>query len=1169
MTDAALFQNQYRITRLQVFNWGTFSNIHDIPISESGFLFVGASGSGKSTLLDAMVTLLFPNPNYNAAAREGEQRRGDRSILTYVRGAWSTKTESEGLGSQRVKTQYLRQGATFSAIALTFSDRTGDQKQLMLVAAIKKSANEETGVNRRYYVLDGEYRFQAKDFEGFAHSGFDWRWLKGRLPAGRVFERFAAYNDAFCELFSIRDKTALKLLAKAQSAKNLGDLNSFLRNFMLEAPQTFSMAEKLVEEFNDLNDAHQSVVTAREQTEILRRARDAWTKREEALSCMASLELEKRSVPRWRLETKLGLLTADLPTFVRRKDETEKLLLAARRKEDDAQETLEGLKRRHWLSGGEQISLLKKERVRAEERLEECLSRRNKAAIHLEKFGTPMPTSNKGWIALVADLKTFVNEAQERSERRRAERDDRIARKRDLSKDFEETAAEIRAMRERPSNIPSKILALRSRLAAALELPEDALPFVGELLQVKKEEARWQGAIERVLHNFALSILVADEHYKAFSNHVDEATLGERLVYFRVKTPVKDLPDTFRPGTIPTKLELASGPWRAWLEKELDERFSYFCAETMEDFRRFKTAVTLRGQVKHSEVRHEKDDRHAVNDRRRWVTGFSNADKLALFEEHARAVAGEIEKIDAEVRRLEKEAQEEAVKEAAAQTVLNCEWHEIDAEDAKAKLRTIETNLNALLEQNEDLKALEEEIVKAEGECKRRREITVKQNTAFETARATLAERQKAIETCRGELQGVVADPTVLDEASLAKVAERAGRYEGGVSLSTLESCVKSIEMQILNANALAEKTAALSLADALGEFGSFLEKWPAYKAILAPNEEAAGEFFEKLDELERDGLPAHEERFRKLLADQSFEHVVHLQQEILRARKEILSRMEVVNASLEMAPFSRLAEGESHLKIEVKNVQRQDITDFRNELSGLLQGAWDDLSSEGAEARFSQIKKLVERLDPTNSDAEVQRWRKLVLDVRQHVEFTAYELDEAGNVIETYLSGSGKSGGQRQKLTTTCLAAALRYQLGNSEEGLPVFAPVILDEAFDKADSDFTDLSMNIFRRFGFQMIVATPEKSIVTLEPYIGGAFYVVMKDRMHSSGLSVRYDEETQKLDFEHMNDLVEEPESAREPKSDVQSSKPERAPKEPRTKVEETPVPGLFDELSLFE
>ncbi len=54
------------------------------------------------------------------------------------------------------------------------------------------------------------------------------------------------------------------------------------------------------------------------------------------------------------------------------------------------------------------------------------------------------------------------------------------------------------------------------------------------------------------------------------------------------------------------------------------------------------------------------------------------------------------------------------------------------------------------------------------------------------------------------------------------------------------------------------------------------------------------------------------------------------------------------------------------------------------------------------------------------NPDPEDQRWRKLVLDVRQHVNFTAYEMDEAGNVLETYLSGSGKSGGQRQKLTTT-----------------------------------------------------------------------------------------------------------------------------------------------------
>lgn len=1156
MNDSALFRNQYRITRLQVFNWGTFSNIHDIPISESGFLFVGASGSGKSTLLDAMTTLLFPNPNYNAAAREGDQRRGDRSILSYVRGAWSTKTDSEGDGAQRVMTLYLRPGATFSAIALTFSDRSGDKKQLMLVAAIKKSANEETGVNRRYYVLDGEYRFQAKDFEGFAHSSFDWRWLKGRLPEGRVFERFGAYSDAFCELFDIRDKTALKLLAKAQSAKNLGDLNTFLRNFMLEAPQTFTMAEKLVEEFHDLDEAHQSVVTAREQYEILRRARDAWRQREEALARMASLDLEKDAVQLWRYRTKLDLLEADLPAFVRKKDKTAKLLLAARKKEEDAQETLDGLKRRHWLSGGERIELLKKERTRAEERLEETRSRRNKAAIHLEKLEKPVPTSNEGWISLVSDLKTFVGEAQARAERRRAERDEEVAKKRDLAKEFEETAEEIRAMRERPSNIPSKLLALRSRLCEGLSLPEEALPFVGELVQVRKDEAPWQGAIERVLHNFALSVLVADEHYEALSNFVDEASLGERLVYFRVRTPVVDRPEAFRPGTLPEKLELANGPWRAWLEKELDNRFSYFCAETMEDFRRFKTAVTLRGQVKHSEVRHEKDDRHALNDRRRWVTGFSNAEKLALFEEHARQLAACIETIDAAVRRIEDEAKSEAVKEAAAQTVLNIEWHEVDVDEAKTKLRTIETELKALLEENEDLKALEQEIEKAEAEYKRRRDITLRQNTSFETARQTLTERQRDIETCREELDAETQKHAGLDETWPAKVAARVEAQGAALTLSNLASAANAAFMHIQNERNAANLLETEMRMNTLKEFENFLVKWPAYTTELSASEKAAGEFFTKLDEIEKDGLPRHEARFKGLLETQSLQHFVDLNLELERARKDILARMAVVNASLEEAPFSRLAEGESHLAIEVKNSPNPDIQTFRETLRGLVQGAWDGFSPEEAEKRFQTISGLVAQLDPLNLDT--QDWRKRVLDVRQHVTFTAYELDENGNVLETYLSGSGKSGGQRQKLTTTCLAAALRYQLGNSEEGIPVFAPVILDEAFDKADSEFTDLSMNIFRRFGFQMIVATPEKSIVTLEPYIGGAFYVVMKDRMHSSGLSIRYDEASQKLDFEHMNDFEPDPELV----PTEEPAKPQRKGYRPKPApvVEE---PGLFD------
>ena len=90
-----------------------------------------------------------------------------------------------------------------------------------------------------------------------------------------------------------------------------------------------------------------------------------------------------------------------------------------------------------------------------------------------------------------------------------------------------------------------------------------------------------------------------------------------------------------------------------------------------------------------------------------------------------------------------------------------------------------------------------------------------------------------------------------------------------------------------------------------------------------------------------------------------------------------------------------------------------------------------------------------------------------------------------------------------------------MRNQLGGSDRAVPLYAPVVLDEAFDKADNEFTALAMNIFNRFGFQMIVATPLKSVMTLEPFIGGACFVDIADRYRSAVLIIDYDEDAQKL------------------------------------------------------
>lgn len=37
---------QYRLTTLQVYNWGTFNGLHTVDVARAGFLIFGPSGSG-------------------------------------------------------------------------------------------------------------------------------------------------------------------------------------------------------------------------------------------------------------------------------------------------------------------------------------------------------------------------------------------------------------------------------------------------------------------------------------------------------------------------------------------------------------------------------------------------------------------------------------------------------------------------------------------------------------------------------------------------------------------------------------------------------------------------------------------------------------------------------------------------------------------------------------------------------------------------------------------------------------------------------------------------------------------------------------------------------------------------------------------------------------------
>jgi uncharacterized protein YPO0396 len=292
LRPAELLQSQqFRMRRLQVYNWGTFSDLHDVPISERGFLIVGRSGAGKSTLLDAFSALLIPPRwiDFNAAARETERAGRDRNLVTYVRGAWAAQSDAT---SGEYAMRYLRTGTTWSALALSYRNGAGHEVVLVQLFWIRGNANGNNDVKRYFLVL--ERPFDLRELGDFGASNFDIRKLKQALPEAYARDTFAPYCERFCRLLGIESEMALRLLHKTQSAKNLGDLNTFLRDFMLDKPETFEVADRLVSEFGELNAAHAAVVTARQQVQTLAPAR-ARHQQMQALQARRSDRAELRS----------------------------------------------------------------------------------------------------------------------------------------------------------------------------------------------------------------------------------------------------------------------------------------------------------------------------------------------------------------------------------------------------------------------------------------------------------------------------------------------------------------------------------------------------------------------------------------------------------------------------------------------------------------------------------------------------------------------------------------------------------------------------------------------------------------------------------------------------------------------------------------------------------
>jgi uncharacterized protein YPO0396 len=1089
--------DQFRLARIQTFNWGTFSNVFDFPIPAQGYLFVGPSGSGKSTVLDAHAALMTPPKwvDFNVAAREAERHGRDRNVMTYLRGAWAQQT---GDGGEYVS-QYLRSGTTWSAIAETYRNEQGRVVVLAQVLWVKGNSTAPADAKRVFLTLERE--FDVQELEFFAKNEFDARRFKHDLPDAKIHTEFSAYQERFRRLLGIDNERALRLLHKTQSAKNLGDLNVFLRDFMLDEPETFGIATSLVNEFGELNEAHQEVVAARKQIQTLKPARDEYVELDRGNNERNGLQAIQTAIDQYREHRRKLLVDERIAELELDKEGSRQEVLRLTQVADDEFTKLTDLQRQKLNLGADVLDRLDQDIKAAEAEKPGRIAKRDQAAAACKVMRWAVPDSVVWFVQRVDAAKQRVLKARDLKKEVEDRKDQLRTDHRLASEEFTKTVAEVKALERQKSNLSARLVDLRERMARDLSIPEEKLPFVGELIEVRPDAAEWRGAIERVLGGFARSVLVDDKHYPVVSAYLNERNIGERLVYFR--TIQQSSARTPGPNSLVRKLNLAGGSFGDWVREELKHSFDLECADTIQAFRIASRAVTREGSVKHNTMRHEKNDRHSVNERSQWVLGFDNKEKLTFYKNKAAELGGRLSELQKAIDKIgdEEDLQQEQL--LHCQNLSNLTWNDVDVGSLLTRIDDLKARLKVEREARPDLAVLDDRIKAQE----RVHSAAVDKKNDEDTKGRGIAKEIDQLNDKLAELArlwpGCDRSPAFAEQISARYVAT--GKE---LTLENIDQVTGLVERGI-NAELRALEGRLADLRNAIVQrFAEFNRLWPAVAGGLDATLASAEDYLAKLKRLEDDNLPAYEDRFFSLLREQSDQNLTLLATKLDEERSAIRTRMELVNESLRTAPFNP----GTHLVIETTDKSLEDVRLFRASLRESLSHSFSN-DRELAEERFKALAALVKRL--ASQETVDKNWRNLVLDVRQHVEFVARELDEDDIEVEVYRSGAGKSGGQRQKLAATCLAAALRYQLGGQDRALPSYSTVVLDEAFDKADAEFTAMAMNIFKTFGFQMIVATPLKSVMTLEPFIGGACFVHIKDRKKSAVIPIEYDGETQRL------------------------------------------------------
>ena len=1100
----------FRLNYIEVYNWGTFDDeIIKIEPKGNNSLLTGANGSGKTTFIDALLTLLVPQKKdrfYNQSS--GAEKKGDRTEESYVLGNYGTILKD---GASSATAQRLRTKDTYSILLASFSNTdqrivTLFQLRWFLGNDMKRSfgiAHVPLSIETHFPKFDDKNLWKHRLEQEFNTNG-----TKNKIE---FYDNYPSkYAKRLVSILGMKSLKALKLFNQTVGIKVLEDLDGFIRINMLDDKEPETRYVELHNSFITLRSAKNKIDKTKEQLRQLEPIDNLATQLNQKKNRKEKLENSRDLAVLWFSEKGNELFLEEKNRLEVLKEKAEAELEVLEEEENTLREDLSILIQQ--IQNDEisaQINKLTKDkeiidarRLQRQTKLDSynLLSRK----LTLEENPTEVSFQSNQKIASIKAAETDKQRTEQIQEKTSLETE--IT---NLGKSADDIVQTISMLKENDNNISGRVASIRNEILVKTGATKKEIPFVGELIKVADDQVKWHPSIEKVLHSFALRLIVPERYYREVNNYVNETDLKGKITYIRYK----DLFSLNNLNTyVPDDNELLSklnfkpdSPYADFVEYNIQSRFNFFCAEDMNAFAKAEKAITLNGLIKRGKGNHEKDDRPHIKSKNNYVLGWDNRAKIESLHNQYTELQ---EKSDEAVEK--RKALDSSIKELGILSKNYSKlqdsypaFDDIDWKKYALEIQDIKDTIKELEEGNDKAKALRERKDKLDKAIKKKIADKKPKNEVIFNTKRELSDIVKELDeftTQIKNLSDVDVDVSSFDTANINldelqfdnfKKVRSKFQEENLTAIQNINASI-STTRENLSPKIAAFKSPDRKILDQYPDWGSDVNELPN-------NLDHLYQYQNLYKKLKDEDLISFQKKFDTYLEDTIIDKVGAFNFFFEKWIEGIKTTIKTLNASLYAIDFE-VAPAKTYIQLSQRMALSEQAEDFRKLLHQALPDVSQTTTKELKRHHFENfIEPLMERL-------EDEKWRKQVLDVRFWSKYRAEEFAREDNhKLATYESMSHRSGGQKAQLTYTILGAAIAYQFGlTSQEGLEAnaFRFVAIDEAFKAQDQDKSEYLLKLCEQLHLQVLVVTPSDNIEIVEPYISFVHFTEIENSKKSS-------------------------------------------------------------------